>query len=87
MTALPELPLPNPPFVLTLTRVVVPFTTSRTKTSLALLVSPLTKSPALLSKTAYWPLLEIPVANGSPLPPPTGQVHADQGSRPIRAVA
>jgi hypothetical protein len=70
MAGLREAPLPAWPLVLTLTSNVAPLTISRTKTSVALLVSPATKSLALLSNAAYWPLEERLMGRESPLPPP-----------------
>ena len=70
MAELRETPLPLHPFVFTLTSVVVPLTRSRTKTSLALFVSFATRLLAALSKSTYWPLVEMPTGRESPLPPP-----------------
>src|SRR5260370_20557666 len=70
MEELRETPLALPRLVLVLTSKVAPFTRSRTNTSVKLLVSPATRSLALLSKSAKRPLVEIPTGKESPLPPP-----------------
>src|SRR5512138_3595322 len=69
MVALREAPFPATEFVLALTSTVVPMTMSRTNTSAALLVSPITRSPAVLSKTAYRPLVDKSTGRESPFPP------------------
>ena len=69
MVASREKPLPTEALVLTLISVVVLLTVSRTKMSLAALVSPATRSEAVLSKTTNWPLLEMALGKESPLPP------------------
>src|SRR5258708_5415179 len=65
-----QTPLPNPPLVLMLTRVVTPPTRSRTYTSVVSFVSPATRLLARLSKSAYRPLVETSAGQESPLPPP-----------------
>src|ERR1035438_2538306 len=69
MTALPEAALAQPPLVRVLISTVLPATMSRINTSLALLVSPETKSPAVLSNRAKRPSDERPAGSESPLPP------------------
>src|SRR5438132_125165 len=65
-----EAPLPLvAPSLLTLTRVVVLFWRSRTKMSVALLVSLATRSPAALTKARYRPSGLISGLVEAPLPP------------------
>ena len=55
---------------------------------LAGLGSPGTRSVALLSNKAYWPLLEMPIAKESPLPPPVpARLTLTRGGDVIGAVA
>jgi hypothetical protein len=66
-----EAPFPATPFVLVLTSSVALFARSRTKTSVALFVSPGTRSLALLSNTTYRPFVETSTGSESPLAPAT----------------
>ena len=69
MTAELEAPLAHEPLVPTLTSTVLPLPRSRRKMSLALLVSPGSKSSAQLTNSAYRPSAERPAGIESPSPP------------------
>src|SRR5436309_15781665 len=65
-----EARLPTVPLLFALTSKVWPLTRSRTKISVALFVSPETRSLALLSNKAYWPFVERAMGQELSLPPP-----------------
>src|SRR6185503_5567378 len=69
-TELRETPLPLLPLAVVLTSTVVPLTRSRTKTSLALLMSPVTRLLAALSNNTYRPFDDIAAGIEFSFPPP-----------------